>query len=106
MPLIKFVSHDNIVTEVHVATGTSVMQAAVSNSLDAIVAECGGSCACGTCHVYVDERWQDKIPLADACEQSMLSCVVEPANSSRLSCQIKMTDDLDGLIVKLPESQF
>lgn len=106
MPLIKFVSHDNNVTEVLVAAGTTVMQAAVSKGLDAILAECGGSCACGTCHVYIDGDWLDKIPMPDANEKSMLGCVVEPATNSRLSCQIKMTEELDGLIVKMPESQF
>ncbi len=106
MPLVKYISHDGAINEVEVAVGTSVMQAAVDNMLDGIVGECGGSCSCATCHCYVDEQWVDKIAPADEMEKDMLECVLEPRPNSRLSCQIKVSDALDGLVVHLPESQF
>jgi ferredoxin, 2Fe-2S len=106
MPLVKYISHDGVINEVEVSAGTSVMQAAVDNMLDGIVGECGGSCSCATCHCYIDEQWIDKIPPADEMEKDMLGCVLEPRDNSRLSCQIKVTAALDGLVVHLPESQF
>lgn len=106
MPLVKYNSPDGGIYEVEVAAGTTVMQAAVDNMLDGIVGECGGSCSCATCHVYVKEEWADKIPPADEMERDMLECVLEPKDNSRLSCQIKVTDELDGLEVIMPESQF
>ncbi|MEX2367431.1 MAG: 2Fe-2S iron-sulfur cluster-binding protein [Pseudohongiellaceae bacterium] len=106
MPLVKYISHDGAINEIEVESGSSVMQGAVDNMLDGIVAECGGSCSCATCHVYVDEQWQDKIPPPDAMEKDMLECVLEPRENSRLSCQIKVGDELDGLVIRMPESQF
>lgn len=106
MPQIKFYSHDGRIEEVEAKSGTSVMQAAVDNMIDGIVGECGGSCSCATCHVYVKEDWVDRLPPAQPMEQDMLECVLEPRPNSRLSCQIKLTDELDGLEVETPESQF
>ncbi|PYY72509.1 (2Fe-2S)-binding protein [Pseudomonas jessenii] len=106
MPLIEFICHDGETHQVHVASGTSVMQAAVNQGLDAILAECGGCASCGTCHVYIDNGWIDKLVPASAGEQSMLECVSEPARNSRLGCQVRVTDELDGIVVHLPESQF
>ena len=106
MPLVKYISHDGTTNEIEVPVGNSVMQGAVNNLLDGIVAECGGSCSCATCHCYIDEAWSDKIPPASEMEKDMLECVLEPQDNSRLSCQINVTDELDGLVVKLPESQF
>lgn len=106
MPVVTYVSHNGEINEVEVASGTSVMQGAVDNMLDGMVAECGGSCSCATCHCYVDEAWLDKIPGADEMEKDMLECVLEPQENSRLSCQVIVTDELDGLVIKLPESQF
>ncbi|HHX83059.1 MAG TPA: (2Fe-2S)-binding protein [Pseudomonadaceae bacterium] len=107
MPQVSYVSHDgSVVTEVDVPVGTSVMQGAVDNMIDGIVAECGGSCSCATCHCYVDEAWLDRIPPASGMEKDMLECVLEPRPNSRLSCQIVVTDELDGLLVRVPESQF
>ena len=106
MPLVTYISHDGAAHEIEVEEGTSVMQAAVDHMLDGIVGECGGSCSCATCHVYVDEAWMDKLPPAQQMEKDMLECVLEPRGNSRLSCQIKVSEDLDGLVVHMPESQF
>ncbi|MGD9662083.1 MAG: 2Fe-2S iron-sulfur cluster-binding protein [Porticoccaceae bacterium] len=106
MPTVTFISHDGNAQEVHTEPGTSVMQAAVDNMIDGILGDCGGSCSCATCHCYVDEAWIDKLNPPSDMEKDLLTCVQEPAENSRLSCQISVTDDLDGLIIKLPESQF
>ena len=84
----------------------SVMQAALNNRLEGILGECGGNCMCATCHVYVDSNFLDRIPAAKPNEKAMLSIAAEgPKPNSRLSCQIKMTDELDGLVVRLPAKQ-
>lgn len=106
MPIVEFQFHTGETKRVHVAAGTSVMQAAVNHGLDAILAQCGGSCSCGTCHVYVDEAWAGKLDAASEDEKSMIEFVVDPAPNSRLSCQIRVTDELDGIVVRLPESQI
>ena len=106
MPIVKYINHDGTANEVEVPVGNSVMQGAVDNMLDGIIAECGGSCSCATCHCYIDEAWADKVSPASEMEKDMLECVLEPQDNSRLSCQINVTDELDGLVVKLPESQF
>ncbi|QXE07448.1 (2Fe-2S)-binding protein (plasmid) [Paraburkholderia sprentiae WSM5005] len=106
MPVIEFICHDGAIHRVNVTSGTSVMQAAVRQGLDAVLAECGGCSSCGTCHVYIDEAWTDKLNPPSETERSMLDCVIKPAPNSRLSCQIQMSDELDGLVVSLPESQF
>jgi len=106
MPLVKFISHDGIESEVHVSSGTSVMHAAVDNGVSGILADCGGACSCATCHCYVDEAWLAKVGEADEVEAQMLEFVMDPQPNSRLSCQIEVSDELDGLVVRLPESQF
>jgi 2Fe-2S ferredoxin len=106
MPKVKYISHDGNIHEIEVAEGTSVMQGAVDNLIDGIVAECGGSCSCATCHCYVDEAWIDKVAPASPMEKDMLECVLEQRPGSRLSCQIPVTNEVDGLVVQLPESQF
>jgi 2Fe-2S ferredoxin len=106
MALVTYVRHDGASFEVDVPPGTSVMQAAVDNMIDGIVGECGGSCSCATCHCYVDPAWVEKLPKPGGMEKDMLECVLEPKPNSRLSCQIVVTDALDGLVVHLPESQF
>jgi len=89
-----------------VPDGWSVMMGATSNGVDGIEAECGGSCACATCHCYVDEAWLDKLPPAAENELGMLENVVaERKPNSRLSCQIKVSPELDGLVVRLPDAQ-
>jgi len=106
MPLVTYISHDGSNYEVQVPSGTSVMSGAVDNMIDGIVGECGGSCSCATCHCYVDEAWLGKLKPADGMEKDMLECVLEPRPNSRLSCQIVVAADLDGLVIRLPESQF
>ena len=106
MPLIKFISHDGNEQDVHVAVGTTVMHAAIDNGVSGILADCGGACSCATCHCFVDEEWMAKVGEADEVEAQMLDFVMDPQPNSRLSCQITVTDELDGLVVRLPESQF
>src|SRR5262245_27958916 len=85
--------------------GSSVMQGAVGNNVQGIIAECGGGCSCATCHVYVDEACVDKLPAKDETEESMLDAVCDRQPNSRLSCQIKVTEELSGLVVRLPAKQ-
>ena len=106
MPKITYIASDGNETIVDAKEGMSVMQSAVNNGVDGIVAECGGACSCATCHVYVDEAWFDKLPEAQAMEKEMLDFVMSPQPTSRLSCQIKVTAELDGLVVNTPESQY
>lgn len=105
MPVIRYILHDGSEHEVHAESGLSVMQAAVDNMIDGIVGECGGTCSCGTCHCYVETDWADKIGNANNLEQDMIQFLDEADTNSRLSCQITITDELDGLVVKLPKSQ-
>ncbi len=103
MPHITFIQADGRASRVAAADGESVMQAAVNALVPGIVADCGGACACATCHAYVDAGWVDRVPPASADELDMIDggCLhVEP--TSRLSCQIRMTPDLDGLVMRLP----
>ena len=92
---------------VYVANGLTVMEGARDNNIPGIEADCGGACACSTCHVYVTEAWVEKLPAKDDMEEDMLDFAYEPDPArSRLTCQIKVTDALDGLIVKMPEKQI
>jgi 2Fe-2S ferredoxin len=106
MPTIRFIQADGGTRELSAAEGTSVMQAAMGAGLQGIVAECGGSAMCATCHVYVDEDWADRLPAALANELEMLECTAsERLPTSRLSCQIKMSAALDGIVLRLPATQ-
>ncbi len=105
MAKITFIEQNGAKHTVEVQEGVSVMEAAVNNMVPGIDADCGGACACATCHVYVDENWRAKTGKTEAMEESMLDFAYEPKDGSRLSCQIKMTPDLDGLVVHLPEFQ-
>ena len=105
MAKITYIEHDGTKHEVEADEGLTVMEAAIKNMVPGIDADCGGACACATCHVYVDESWQEKTGTADPMEESMLDFAQEKQENSRLSCQIKITEDLDGLTVKLPEFQ-
>jgi 2Fe-2S ferredoxin len=87
------------------ANGLSVMQGAANNNVRGIIAECGGACSCATCHVYVDDAWLQKLPEQGAGEAAMLEAVCDPQPNSRLSCQITVSDALDGLVVRLPVKQ-
>ncbi len=107
MALVTYIEHDGKTHEVDVPAGESVMQGAVNNMVEGVVAECGGALACATCHCYVDEEWTDKVGPPSEAEKDMLdfaACEAKP--NSRLSCQIFVDDALDGLVVRLPESQF
>ena len=86
--------------------GETLMEAAVKNDVAEIEAECGGACSCATCHVYIDKDWLDKMPSATEMEEDMLDFAFGVKSNSRLSCQIKITKELDGLVVETPESQF
>ena len=106
MPKVIYVSPAGESREIEVAAGTTVMAAALKNGIDGIVAECGGVCMCSTCHVFVDEKFFSRLPPAQDTEEAVLEIsAVERRPNSRLSCQIKVTADLDGLIVRLPEKQ-
>ena len=105
MPKITYITSDAKVHEVDVENGLTVMEGAVQNDIPGIDADCGGSMACATCHVYVKEDWFNKIPSKTEGEDDMLDQAFEPKPNSRLSCQLIVSDDLNGLIVNLPEKQ-
>jgi 2Fe-2S ferredoxin len=106
MPKVIYVSAKGDAREVDVPVGITVMAAALKNGIDGIVAECGGVCMCSTCHVFVDESFFDRLPPAQDTEEAVLEIAAEERQpTSRLSCQIKVTGDLDGLIVRLPGRQ-
>ncbi len=107
MPKITYVEHNGAKHEVDVPVGHTVMEGARDNGISGIDADCGGACACSTCHVYVDASWIDKIPAKEAMEADMLDFAWEPDPvRSRLTCQIQVTDELDGLVVQMPERQI
>tara|TARA_B110000858_G_scaffold175732_1_gene209319 strand:- start:3875 stop:4195 length:321 start_codon:yes stop_codon:yes gene_type:complete len=106
MVKILFIEHDGNEHPVEVSTGNSLMQAAVSNGVPGIDADCGGSCSCATCHVYVKEEWLNKTGELSPTEEAMLSLSTDRKENSRLSCQIEVTEELDGLVVTTPEFQF
>jgi len=105
MPKINFIEYSGTKHEIDAQAGLSVMEAAIKNMVPGIDADCGGACACATCHVYVDEVWAKKVGKAEAMEESMLDFASEQKANSRLSCQITVSDELDGLTVHLPEFQ-
>jgi 2Fe-2S ferredoxin len=105
MPKITYIENNGAEHVIDVKSGLSVMEGAVKNNIPGIDADCGGACACATCHVYVDAAWVDKTGAKSAMEESMLDFAEGVEPNSRLSCQIKVTDALDGLVVRMPESQ-
>lgn len=106
MAKITFVQHDGKTQTVEAENGMTVMEAAVKNSVPGIDAECGGACACATCHVYVAEDWREASGSRNEMEEDMLDSAFEVQDASRLSCQIKVSDAIDGLVVTVPEKQF
>lgn len=106
MPRITFIAFDGTTTRVDAGTDMTLMEAAVENDIAGIVAECGGSCSCATCHVYIDPEWTKRVGPPNTIENDMLESADERAENSRLSCQVKVTDELDGLVVRLPEHQI
>ena len=105
MAKITYITHNNE-THIHeVQNGLTVMEGAVQNDVPGIDADCGGGMACATCHVYVNDEWFDKLPSKEDGEEDMLDMAFEPKKNSRLSCQIIISDDLDGLTVNIPSKQ-
>lgn len=105
MPKITFIEHNGTVHEVDGVVGATVMETAIGNAVPGIEAECGGALACATCHVYVGEDWFEKTGGPSEMEEDMLDFAFEVKPTSRLSCQIKVSDELDGLTVGIPERQ-
>jgi 2Fe-2S ferredoxin len=108
MPTVTYVSIDGAQSVVDVPIGENVMRGALYNGVDGIVGECGGGLSCATCHCYIDAAWTDAVggPASQAEEELLESAAAEVKPSSRLSCQIEMTDALDGLVVHMPETQY
>ena len=107
MARITYIEHDGTEHVVEVANGMTVMEGARDNGIPGIDADCGGACACSTCHVYVDPAWLDKLPPRDPMEEDMLDFAYEPDPlTSRLTCQLTVSDELDGLVVTMPEKQI
>ena len=105
MPKITYIEHNGKSHTLEVANGLTVMEGAVQNNIPGIDADCGGSCACATCHVYVDEKWFNKLPNKEDAEEDMLDMAFELKPLSRLSCQLTVSDALDGLVVNMPSKQ-
>ena len=106
MAKITYVEFSGQAHTVDVAPGLTLMEGAVKNGVPGIAADCGGACACSTCHVYVDADWSARIPAIEAMEEDMLDFAFEPKENSRLSCQITVTEAMDGLVLRLPEKQI
>lgn len=106
MAKITFITHDGTEHILEAENGTTVMEVAVKNSIEGIDADCGGACACATCHVYVQGEWAEKLKDREEMESDMLDFAHEVEENSRLCCQIKVSEEMDGLVVKVPASQF
>ena len=105
MPKITYIDYNGKSETIEVSSGLSVMEGAIQNNINGIDADCGGSMACATCHVYVEEKWLDKLPKPEDGENDMIDMAFEPKKNSRLSCQLIVSDELDGLQVTTPEKQ-
>ena len=105
MAKITYITHDNQNYSIEIQNGLTVMEGAVQNDVPGIDADCGGGMACATCHVYVKEEWFDKLPKKENGEEDMLDMAFEPKKNSRLSCQLIVSDTLDGLVVNIPSKQ-
>ena len=105
MPKITYIIDKKNSETIEVSNGLTVMEGAVQNNIPGIDADCGGGMACATCHVYVNEEWQDKLPAKEDGEEDMLDMAFEPKQNSRLSCQLVVSDELDGLVVNIPSKQ-
>ena len=105
MSKITYIDYQGNSKTIDVENGLTVMEGAIQNDIPGIDADCGGSMACATCHVYVEEKWFDKIPKAEEAEVDMIDMAIEPKKNSRLSCQLIVSDELDGLTVTTPEKQ-
>jgi len=106
MAKIKYIEFNGEEHTIDVQNGLTVMEGAIKNKVPGIDADCGGACACATCHVYVQKEWFSKLPPKEDTEEDMLDFAFDVRENSRLSCQLTVSDELDGLIVNLPEKQF
>jgi 2Fe-2S ferredoxin len=106
MPTVIIIEHNGTEHRLDTPVGQSAMQAAVNASIPGVLADCGGACSCATCHGYVDEAWVSRVPAADSMERDMIDCAIDVQDNSRLTCQIRMTPELDGLVIRLPKSQI
>ena len=106
MPKVTYIEHGGIRHTLDLDGGTTVMEGAIYNNIPGIVAECGGACSCATCHVYVAADWIDRLHPPEDMELGMLECALERRPNSRLSCQITLNDEIDGLVVEIPEHQI
>ena len=105
MPKITYKDNQGNSKTIEVEKGLSVMEGAIQNNIPGIDADCGGSMACATCHVYVEEKWLDKLPKAEEGENDMIDMAFQPKKNSRLSCQLIVSDEIDGLVVNIPSKQ-
>tara|TARA_B100001540_G_scaffold218533_1_gene193075 strand:+ start:106 stop:426 length:321 start_codon:yes stop_codon:yes gene_type:complete len=105
MAKITYITNDAKIHKIEVENGLTVMEGAVQNNIPGIDADCGGGMACATCHVYVKEEWFDKLPKKEDGEEDMIDMAYEPNKFSRLSCQLTVTDEIEGLVIKLPVKQ-
>lgn len=106
MVTIKFIQPDGAEKEVEVEVGTNLMTAALENGIDGIQGDCGGACSCATCHCYIDDANFAKLPAVDDIEASMIEFANEPQETSRLGCQVQVTDELEGMVIRMPSSQY
>lgn len=102
---ITYIEHNGRAHKVQVKAGASLMQGALNNTVSGIIGDCGGVSSCGTCHCYIDDAWIESVDPASDLETQMLECVIAPTDNSRLSCQITIAEELDGMVVRLPKSQ-
>jgi len=105
MAKITYIQHNGKSHQIDVPNELTIMEGAIQNDIPGIDADCGGACACATCHVYLEEEWFNKLPKMDKAEQDMLDVAFEPKKFSRLGCQITVTEELDGMVVKMPSKQ-
>ena len=105
MTKITYIEHSGKSHTIEVQNGLTVMEGAIQNNIPGIDADCGGACACATCHVYVDKEWFNKLPKKEDAENDMLDMAFETNEFSRLACQITVVDELDGMVVKMPSKQ-
>lgn len=105
MPIVTFIEHDGVERRIDAPNQRSLMQIAVDNGVTGILGDCGGSCSCATCHGYVDAEWASLLPRISETEAFMLEGVPEPRANSRLCCQLRMSQELDGIVVHLPAEQ-
>ena len=104
MPVVIYIDADNNRNEIEVETGYSLMEGAFNHQLKGMLAECGGAAACGTCHSYIDTEWLDRLPMIEDLEEAMLCAVPGRRSNSRLACQVRVTEDLDGIILRIADN--